>query len=100
LKEKQDIRQLMVYASSVFTFSSSNLKVTMAPKPLSLIPSVTPEDVASRIRLEIPGRNQNDVALANPYSPLKFAPNPAQPFFAVLTLHQNPFSTQHLNSYP
>jgi hypothetical protein len=70
----------------------------MASQPFGLVSSVPPENVASLVRLKIPGRNQNDVAFPDPHSPLQLASNSAQPFFAVLTFHQDPFSAKHFNS--
>jgi hypothetical protein len=77
----------------------SHRKVTMTSQPFRLVFPVSPENVASLVRLKIPGRNQNDVAFPDPHSPLQLASNSAQPFFAVLALHQDSFSAQHLNGY-
>jgi len=70
----------------------------MTSQPFSLVFPVPPENVASLVRLKIPRRNQNDVAFSDPHSPLQLASNSAQPFFAVLTFHQDPFSAQHFDS--
>jgi hypothetical protein len=71
----------------------------MASQPFRLVFPVSPENVASLVRLKIPGRNQNDVAFPDPHSPLQLASNSAQPFFAVLALYHDSFSAQHLNGY-
>jgi hypothetical protein len=71
----------------------------MASQPFTLILPVPPENVTSFVRLKIPGRNQNNVSLSDPYSSLQFASNSAQSFFAVLTFHQDSVKTQHSNGY-
>jgi hypothetical protein len=70
----------------------------MASQPFGLVSSISPENVTALVRLKIPRRNQNNVAFSNPHSPLQLASNSAQPFFAILTLHHDSFSTQHFNS--
>jgi hypothetical protein len=47
-----------------------HFQVTFVSEPLRLVLSVTPEYVASRVRLEIPRRNQNYVAFSNPNTSL------------------------------
>jgi hypothetical protein len=89
---------LTVYALFFFTFLPLHFEVTFVSKPVRLIPPVPPENIASRIRLKIPRRNQNNIALPDPHSPLQLAANPAQPFLTVLTLHHDSFGAQHLNS--
>ncbi len=89
---------MTVYASCCFTIWSLHFKVTFVSQPFRLIPSVTPKNVATLIRLKIPRRNQNNIAFPNPHPPLQLTTNPAQPLFTILTPHQNPFSTKHLNS--
>jgi hypothetical protein len=70
----------------------------MLPQPIRLVSPVTPENVASRIRLEIPRGNQNNVAVSDPNSSLEFAANSAQSFFAVLALHHDSVGTKQFNS--
>jgi len=76
-----------------------HFKVTLASEPVILVLSVTPENVSSCIRLEIPRRNQNDVTFSNPHSPFQFSSNSAQAFFAVLALRQASFTAQHFNNH-
>jgi len=80
------------------SFFLSHRKVTMTSQPFRLVSSISPENVAPLVRLKVPGRNQNDVAFPDPHSPLQLASNSAQPFFAVLALHQDSVSAQHFNS--
>jgi hypothetical protein len=89
---------LTVYASGFFTFLLLHFKVTFVSEPVRLIPSVSPENVASLVRLKIPRRNQNNITFSYPHTPLQLASNSAQPLLAVLASHQNPLTTQHLNS--
>jgi hypothetical protein len=89
----------MDYALCSFTFLPLHFKVTFVSEPFRLVFPVSPENVASRIRLKIPRRNQNNITLANPHATFQLASNPAQPLFAVLALHQDSFSAKHFNSY-
>ena len=65
----------------------------MASQPFSLILSVSPEDVASFVRLKIPMGNQNNVSFSDPYSSLQFASNSAQSLLVVLAPHKDPVKT-------
>jgi hypothetical protein len=85
----------MPYVSSPFTL---HFKVTFVSKPFRLIPSVTPKNVTSLVRLEIPRRNQNNIAFPDPHSPFQLASYSTEPFFAILTLNHYSFRTKHLNS--
>jgi hypothetical protein len=76
-----------------------HFKVTFISKPFRLIPSVPPENVASLVRLEIPRRNQNNITFPNPHPPFQLAAHSTEPFFAILTLNHDSFSTQHFKSH-
>jgi hypothetical protein len=97
----QDIRLMISYFSLFFSPPPLSLhrKVTFFPEPVGLVSSVSPEDVAASVRLEIPRRNQNDVALSYPNTPFQLAANPAQPFFAILALNHDSVATKHLHGY-
>jgi hypothetical protein len=98
-KEKQDTRQLTFYASDFATLLPLHFEVASISKPIRLIFSVPPVNVASRVWLKIPWRNQNNIAFSYPHSPLQLATNSAQSFFPVLAFHHNPLTTQHPNSH-
>jgi hypothetical protein len=89
---------LTVYASVFFTFLPLYFKVTFVSEPVRLVFPVSPENVASLVRLKIPRRNQNNITLSDPHTPFQLASNSAQTFFAVLTLYHDSFSAKHFNS--
>ena len=79
---------------------ASRLKseVAVVYQPFFFVSSVPSVNVASSVRLEVPRGDQDDVADTDPDSSLQLAPNSAQPFLAVFTLHQHSVKTQHLDS--
>jgi hypothetical protein len=64
-----------------------------------LISFVSPNDVAPLVGLEIPWRDQNDVALPYPHSSFHLSSDSAETLVAVLTAHQNSIETQHFFGY-
>jgi len=87
-KPKNDLRTLLL-----------DLQVSVPSQPFGLIPFVSLYDVAPLVKLEIPRRDQNNISLPYPHSPLHLSPNSAETLLAVLAAHQNPIETQHFFGY-
>jgi hypothetical protein len=78
---------LTSYASGFFTLLPLDFEITFISEPVRLTSSVSPENVASCVRLKIPWINQKDITFSDTPSPFQLAANPAQPLLAVLIYH-------------
>jgi hypothetical protein len=60
---------------------------------------VPPDDVAAFVSLELPWRNDYDVAFPYPDASFHFASNSAQTFSAILAFYHDSVETQQLGNY-
>ena len=87
------------------TFATQNYTMglhredTFAVKYLCLILGVTPEHIRTT-SLEIPGCNQDHIAILDPGTPLHLAAYPTDSVGPVLTLHHYPIVPKHLGYNP
>ena len=66
------------------------------PQPLSLVLGVPEDDVALRLELEVPRRDEDYIALPDPVPLLHLAADPACPLVAILTKNHHTCSPEVL----
>jgi len=73
--------------------------VTLPAKRFRLRLRVTPNQIPTLIRLEIPRRHQHHVSFTYPDPPLHLSTNATQTFVTILTLDENTVITKQLYSH-
>ncbi len=73
--------------------------VFVIAQPTHLILSVPKENVAPQLCLKLPWRHQNNVTVSYPDASFHFPANSAESLFAVLAVHHDSVSPEHLHRY-
>jgi len=60
---------------------------------------ITPNQIATLVRLKVPRRDQNNVSYTYPNPTFHLTPYATQAFVPVLTLDQNTVKTKQLDGY-